>query len=121
LDQGVDHLVFEDVADDLAALEDDALALARGDAQVGLARLAGAVDHAPQDAHLDRRPPPRQPLLHLGDDLLQVDVEPAAGRAGDQLRLAHRRRVACRMSNAAWTSGTGSPSRLMRMVSPMPS
>src|SRR5439155_1447271 len=35
--------------------------------------------------------------------------------------LRTRRRVACRMSNAAGISGTGSPSRLMRIVSPMPS
>ena len=31
---------------------------------------------------------PFEPLLQLGDDLLQVDLQPAAGRAGDQLRLA---------------------------------
>src|SRR5947209_8480678 len=50
--QCVDHLVLQDVADDLAALEDDALALAGGDAEVGLACLAWPVDDAAQDAHL---------------------------------------------------------------------
>src|SRR4051812_39202588 len=51
LDQRIDHFAFLDVADDFAALEDDALALAGGDAEVRLARLAGAVDHAAEDAH----------------------------------------------------------------------
>src|SRR5262245_48644153 len=34
--KGIDHFVLEDVANDLAALEDDALALAGGDAEIGL-------------------------------------------------------------------------------------
>src|SRR5262249_20933334 len=45
LDEGIDHLVLQDVADHLATLEDHPLALAGGDPQVGLARLPGAVDH----------------------------------------------------------------------------
>src|SRR5262249_27332685 len=53
--QRIDHLMLQDVTDDLAALEDDALALAGGDAEVRLARLARTVDHAAKDAHLDRR------------------------------------------------------------------
>src|SRR5438874_809536 len=36
----VHHLALQDMADDFAALEDDALALAGGDPQVGLAGLA---------------------------------------------------------------------------------
>src|SRR6185437_2974811 len=45
-EQGIDHLAFENVADDLTALEDDTLAFAGGDAQVGLACLARSIDHA---------------------------------------------------------------------------
>src|SRR5262249_25382251 len=88
-EQGVHHLALGDLADDLAPFEDDALAVAGGDAEVGLAGLAGAVDHAAEHAHLDRRLAAGQALLQVGDDLLQVDGQPAAGRAGDQLRLAH--------------------------------
>src|SRR5262249_51217772 len=49
----------------------------------------GAVDHAAEHAHLDGRLAARQALLQVGNDLFEVDRQPAAGRAGDQLRLAH--------------------------------
>src|SRR3954470_14873199 len=46
LEEGLDHLVFPDVADGHAPLEDDPLARAGGDSQVGLLGLAEAVDQA---------------------------------------------------------------------------
>ena len=44
--QRVDERLFRDLADDLAFLEDEADAVAAGDADVRLAGLAGAVDRA---------------------------------------------------------------------------
>ena len=55
------------------------------DADVGLARLARAVDHAAHDRHLDRQVQLLERLLGLlghGDD---VDLGPAARRAGDEV------------------------------------
>src|SRR5438876_10515819 len=52
-EQGIHHLIFLNPANDLAAAEDHALALAGGDADVRLAGLAGAVDDATQHADLD--------------------------------------------------------------------
>src|SRR5262249_25522075 len=86
--QGIDHFTFEDVADDLAALEDDALALAGGDAQVCFAGFARAVDDAAQDADLDGGLATREALVQVLHQLFQVDLDAAAGRAGDQLGLA---------------------------------
>src|SRR5262249_31692230 len=48
-----------------------------------------AVDHAAKYADLDGNLPAVQAPLQLGHDLVQVDSQPAAGWAGDQLRLAH--------------------------------
>ncbi len=62
------------MADDRAALEDDALALAGGNTEVGLARLARAVHHAAKDADLDRRRAASKAFLHLGDDAFEVDL-----------------------------------------------
>ena len=45
--EGLDHLALRDGLHHLARHEDLALAVARGAAQVGLARLAGPVDDAP--------------------------------------------------------------------------
>src|SRR5262245_42501412 len=50
-EQGVHHLLFEDVAHDLTVAEDDALAVARRDADVRLAGFAGPVHHAAEYAN----------------------------------------------------------------------
>src|ERR1700710_2194850 len=54
LDQGLHDLRLRHGLDDLPLDEDLALAVARGDAEVGLARLAGAVDDTPHDGHAQR-------------------------------------------------------------------
>ena len=72
-----------------AALEDDSLARAGRDAQVGFLGLAEAVDQAAQDADPQRVLQVLHLVFDLGDDPLEVDIEPAAGRAGDDLGLGH--------------------------------
>src|SRR5690625_4323405 len=49
--QGLDDLVLLDGLDDLSLDEDLALAVAGGDAEVGLTGLTGPVDHAAHDRH----------------------------------------------------------------------
>ena len=68
--------------------EDDALSPAAGDAEVGVARLFGAVHAAAHDRYADRRAVRAQtPLDRLGeaDD---VDLGAAAGRARDEVGAA---------------------------------
>src|SRR5579875_2076448 len=55
VDEGLHDLRLGDGRDHLAPDEDLALAVARGHAQVGLARPARAVDHAAHDRHPDRK------------------------------------------------------------------
>jgi hypothetical protein len=85
VDQRLHHVGLGDDADDLAADEQVTLLLAGGNADVGLAGLAGSVDDAAHDRHLDRQVELLQRLLGLlghGDD---VDLGPAARRAGDEV------------------------------------
>ena len=87
-DEGLDDLVLGHGLDDLALDEDLPLAVAGGDAQVGLAGLAGAVDDAAHDGHAQRH---GQVLQAGGDgvgELVDVHLGAAAGRAGDDLELA---------------------------------
>src|SRR5712692_7270076 len=88
-EQGVDHFALLDVADDFAALENDALTVAGGHSDVGLAGFTGTVDHAAQHADLDGRLSSRQALLQVVHDLFEVDGQSAASRTGDQLRRSH--------------------------------
>src|SRR3990170_4696226 len=72
LDEGGEELLLGDDANDLALAEDRALALAGGDADIGVAGLAGAVDDA----------------AHYGDgegvgEGDKVDLDAAAGGTGD--------------------------------------
>src|SRR5262249_37717583 len=88
-EQRIDHLAFHDVTDDLATFEDDALALACRDAQVGLAGLAWAVHHTAENAELHRRAASGQTALHLSNDAFQINLQPAARWTRDQFRSAH--------------------------------
>jgi hypothetical protein len=85
VDQCLHHVRLGDDADDLAPDEEVALLLPGRDADVGLARLARAVDDAAHHRHLDRQVQLLERLLGLlghGDD---VDLGPAAGRARDEV------------------------------------
>ena len=77
-----------DLAQRLAAAEDQALVLGAGDPEVGVRGLADAVDGAAEDRDLDRVVVGLEPALDLGHDGVHVELEPAAGRAGDQHRAA---------------------------------
>src|SRR6478736_1485687 len=88
LDQGLDDLRLGDGLDDLALDEDLALAVARGDPEVGLARLAGTVDDAAHDGDAQRHLQAVESGGDLLGELVDVDLGAAAGRAGDDLEAA---------------------------------
>src|SRR4051812_10577143 len=88
LDQGLDDLRLGDGLDDLAPDEDLALAVAGRDAEVGLARLAGAVDDAAHHGHAKRHGHALETGGHLVREGVDVDLGAAARRAGDDLELA---------------------------------
>ena len=88
LDEGVDHLVLGHDRDDLALDEQVAPLAAGGDAEVGLAGLARAVHHAAHHRDLDRDASARRaPSWASLGDLDDVDLGPAARRAGDQVEV----------------------------------
>src|SRR3954465_9607949 len=70
-DEGFDDGGLRDGLDDLALDEDLALAVAGGDAEVGFASLAGAVDHAAHDCDAERD----LHALEAGGDLLGEGVD----------------------------------------------
>ena len=74
--------------DDLALDEDLALAVAGGDAEVGLAGLARTVDDAAHDGDAQRHLHALEAGGHLVGELVDVDLGAAARRAGDDLELA---------------------------------
>ena len=61
------------------------LLLARRDAEVGLARLPGAVHDATHDRHLDRQVQLLERLLGLLGHRDHVDLRPAARGTGDEV------------------------------------
>jgi hypothetical protein len=83
--------------DDLALDEDLALAVAGGDAEVGLAGLAGAVDDAAHHGHAQRDRHALEPGGDLLGERVDVDLGPAARRARHDLELALRRLSDCRI------------------------
>ena len=72
----------------LAAREDQALVLGAGDAEVGVRGLADAVDRAAEHRDLDRVRVGLEAALDVGHDGVHVELQAAAGRAGDQHRAA---------------------------------
>src|SRR6478735_6778607 len=88
LDEGLDDLRLGHGLDDLALDEDLALAVAGGDAEVGLARLAGPVDDAAHDGHPQRHLHAVQARGDLVGEPVHVDLGAAAGRAGHDLQPA---------------------------------
>src|SRR5262249_13155935 len=89
LDERVHDLALLHLAHDLALAEEQALARAAGDADVGLARLAGPVHRAAQHGDLHGQRALAEALLDLGHDLLEVDVDAAARGARDDLGRDH--------------------------------
>ena len=83
-EQLVDELLGRDLPQRLAAGEDEPLVLRAGDPEVGVRRLADAVDGAAEDGDLDRVGVGLEALLDVGHDRVHVELEPAAGRAGDE-------------------------------------
>src|SRR3990172_6333395 len=86
--EGGEELLLWDDADDLALAEDGALPLAGGQADIGVAGLAGAVHHAAYDGHRDRLAQLLEVRLHLVRQGDEVHLDAAAGRAGDDRRAA---------------------------------
>ena len=70
--------------------EEDGFALASGNADVGFARLAGAIDDTAHNGHLDGLFVALQPLFDLIGNLGAGVLGAAAGRAGDDLGACHR-------------------------------
>src|SRR5262245_7913190 len=67
LEQGVHHLGFLNMPDNLAVAEDDPLTVAGGDPDVGLTSFPGPVHHTAEDADFDRRFLAFKTLLKVGD------------------------------------------------------
>src|SRR6266540_4124031 len=85
LDECGDHLALRDDGD-VATLDEQVPALvAGGDAEVGLARLARAVDDAAHDGHLQRELAVAEGAHRPVGDVDDVDLRPAARRAGDEV------------------------------------
>src|SRR4051794_38005154 len=88
LDERLHDLRLRHGLDDLALDEDLPLAVARGDAQVGLAGLARAVDDAAHDGHPQRDLEPVETGGHLVGELVDVDLGAPARGAADDLQTA---------------------------------
>ena len=88
LEQLVDELLLRHLLQRLAAREDQALVLGAGDAEVGVRGLADAVDRAAEHGDLDRVLVGLQAALDVGHHGVHVELQAAAGRAGDQHRAA---------------------------------
>jgi hypothetical protein len=82
-DESGEEPLLGDGADDFAFAEDGALALAGGKADVGVAGLAGAVDDAAHYGHGDGLGQLLEVGLYLVDQGDEVDLDAAAGGAGD--------------------------------------
>ncbi len=80
----VDEPLLRHLLQRLAAREDQALVLGAGDAEVGVRGLADPVDRAAEDGDLDRVLVGLQPALDVGHHGVHVELQAAAGRAGDQ-------------------------------------
>ena len=87
MEDRADNVLFRRGADDLAVLEQVSPATPQRNAQIGAARLPGAVDGAAHKRH-------REVLgelagldccLYLLDDRKQIAVEPATGRTRDNI------------------------------------
>jgi len=107
--------------DHLAADEDLALAVARGDAQVGLAGLARAVDHAAHDRDPQRDLHTLEPAVTSSASLYTSTwARPQDGQ--DTIsRRRWRRPSDSRIEMPTLTSSTGGADSETLIVSPMPS
>src|SRR5579884_1273970 len=81
---GVQELVFGNGLDDFAFAKDDAATLAAGEANIGVARFAGAVDDAAHDGNVNGRLHLRETALNLVSYLDDIDLDATTGGAGDE-------------------------------------
>src|SRR5699024_8950434 len=88
LDQGLDDVGLLDRLAALTLDEDLALAVARGDAEVGLPCLTGAVHHTPHHGDPERYGEALQSGGDLVGQLVDVDLGTSARRARHDLQLA---------------------------------
>src|SRR5690606_32814009 len=87
-DERLDDLVLRYGLEDLTLDEDLALAVARGDAEVGLAGLARAVDDAAHDGDAQRDGHALEARGDVVGELVDVHLGAPARGAGDDLELA---------------------------------
>src|SRR5687768_13931311 len=87
LDETLDEAILRDLLDHLALHHEEALPLAGGDPEIGLARLAGSVHHASHDRHADRnlQPLSLDRVLDLLGQAEHVDLGAAAAWACDEV------------------------------------
>src|SRR6478609_4287075 len=82
-DQCLNNLILRDSLDDLAPDKDLALAVAGGNAEIGLSGLAGTIDHAAHNCHAQRDLHPFQASGDLLSERVHIHLGTATGRAGD--------------------------------------
>ena len=112
----------DDLLQHAAVRVDEADVAAAGDAEVGVARLARAVDRAAEHRDLEVLRVRAQPLLDLLGERLDADVVAAAasGRRSSPAR-ARAGRAPSGSRTPSSTSSTGSAVSETRIVSPIPS
>ena len=87
-DEGLDDLALGDGTDDLAVLEDLALAIAGSNTKVGLTTLAQTVDDTSHDGHAQRGVDSLESVSDVVGQGQDVDLAASAGGAGDDLQAA---------------------------------
>ena len=123
VDERVDHLGLGDDAHDLALHEQVALPAARGDAEIGLARLTRSVHDAAHDRDLERDVALLRaaPARSDATPMTSTSARPHDGHAIRSRPLRSRRPSASSRVRPAFASSTGSAVSEKRIVSPMPS
>ena len=121
-EQLVDETLGRDLLERLATRVDHPHVLRAGDAEVGVASLADAVDGTAEHGHLDWVLVGLKAPLDLGDDGVHVELESAARGARDQDRTALAQLQRLEISQATLTSSSAwKVESEIRIVSPMPS
>jgi hypothetical protein len=117
---------FDDLAlgyggDDVATHEDLTLTVTGRDADIGVPRLAGAVDDAAHDGDAQRLRKVFEGGFDAGGEFVDVDLEASTAGQGTISSLRGRRPNEDRMWQPALTCSAGGADSETRMVSPIPS